>query len=287
MSAKRYYWLKMPRNFFKRHDIRIVESLPNGHAVAYFYLKLLVESVDHDGELRFNAAVPYDAEMLATITNTAPETVKEALEVLERFELIEITTDGTIVLPQAKKLIDSAVDNDNARRQARYRERQKEENDGEEMPANPSNSLQALRKVTDSVTKSNADALRKITHPVTNSNESKSKSKSKSKIIERDKRENDEAGAIVSAPAVIPPSPDYILDYMIRYKLEKGLTVNEVFEAEKFFNYYESNGWRVGSNKMKDWQAAARGWLLRSEKEVKTAPAGNSNPFGDLLGGNE
>ena len=75
MSAKRYYWLKMPRNFFKRHDIRIVESLPNGHAVAYFYLKLLVESVDHDGELRFNAAVPYDAEMLATITNTAPETV--------------------------------------------------------------------------------------------------------------------------------------------------------------------------------------------------------------------
>ena len=268
MSAKRYYWLKMPRNFFKRHDIRIVESLPNGHAVAYFYLKLLVESVDHDGELRFNAAVPYDAEMLATITNTAPETVKEALEVLERFELIEITTDGTIVLPQAKKLIDSAVDNDNARRQARYRERQKEENEGEEMPANPSNSFQALRK---------------ITHPVTNNNESKSKSKSKSKNIERDKRENDEAGAIVSAPAAIPPSPDYILDYMTRYKLEKGLTVNEVFEAEKFFNYYESNGWRVGSNKMKDWQAAARGWLLRSEKEVKTAPP--VNPFADLLGG--
>ena len=28
----------------------------------------------------------------------------------------------------------------------------------------------------------------------------------------------------------------------------------------KFFNYYESNGWQVGKNKMKDWKAAVRNW---------------------------
>lgn len=41
-------------------------------------------------------------------------------------------------------------------------------------------------------------------------------------------------------------------------------------EAERFFNYYESNGWKVGKNKMKNWQAAALNWLRRSadfEKE--------------------
>ncbi len=38
-------------------------------------------------------------------------------------------------------------------------------------------------------------------------------------------------------------------------------------EAERFFNYYESNGWLVGGkSKMKDWKAAARikeirGWM--------------------------
>lgn len=38
-------------------------------------------------------------------------------------------------------------------------------------------------------------------------------------------------------------------------------------EAEKFFNHYESNGWLVGGkSKMKDWQAAARNWLLNSRK---------------------
>ncbi len=28
----------------------------------------------------------------------------------------------------------------------------------------------------------------------------------------------------------------------------------------EFFDYYESNGWRVGRNPMKDWKAAARRW---------------------------
>ena len=34
-----------------------------------------------------------------------------------------------------------------------------------------------------------------------------------------------------------------------------------VTEAKKYFNYYQSNGWRVGKNPMKDWQAAARNWM--------------------------
>ncbi len=38
-------------------------------------------------------------------------------------------------------------------------------------------------------------------------------------------------------------------------------------EAEKFFNYFESNGWLVGGKtQMKDWQAAARNWILNTDK---------------------
>ena len=35
--------------------------------------------------------------------------------------------------------------------------------------------------------------------------------------------------------------------------------MNQV-DAEKFFDYYESNGWMVGKNKMKDWKASVRTW---------------------------
>lgn len=33
--------------------------------------------------------------------------------------------------------------------------------------------------------------------------------------------------------------------------------------ADRFYNFYESKGWKVGKEKMKDWKAAIRGWLSR------------------------
>lgn len=53
-------------------------------------------------------------------------------------------------------------------------------------------------------------------------------------------------------------------------------------EAQKFFNYFQSNGWLVGGKTpMKNWQAAARNWMLNSEKfnngKTKTGRAGRLN----------
>lgn len=35
-------------------------------------------------------------------------------------------------------------------------------------------------------------------------------------------------------------------------------------DAERFWNYYESNGWKVGRNSMKDWKACVRTWEKNS-----------------------
>ena len=41
-------------------------------------------------------------------------------------------------------------------------------------------------------------------------------------------------------------------------------------EAEKFYNYFQSNGWKVGGKApMKDWQAAARNWVLNAPAFAK------------------
>ena len=58
---KRYYWLKLKRDFFRRHDIQIVENMPNGKDYILFYLKLLCESVDHNGNLRFSEQIPFES----------------------------------------------------------------------------------------------------------------------------------------------------------------------------------------------------------------------------------
>ena len=36
-----------------------------------------------------------------------------------------------------------------------------------------------------------------------------------------------------------------------------------------FYNYFESNNWMVGRNKMKDWKAAARNWHKRQQEYNK------------------
>ncbi len=38
---------------------------------------------------------------------------------------------------------------------------------------------------------------------------------------------------------------------------------NNNIDANSFFDFYESKGWMVGKNKMKDWKAAVRTWELR------------------------
>ena len=79
-KTKKYYWLKLDRNFFKRHDIQVIESMENGKDYVLFYLKLLVESIDHEGQLRFNETIPYDEKMLSVITNTNIDIVRQAIK---------------------------------------------------------------------------------------------------------------------------------------------------------------------------------------------------------------
>lgn len=107
MSEKRYYWLKLHKDFFKRHEIRIIESMPNGKDYILFYLKLLVESVTHEGNLRFSDAIPYNEEMLATITNTNVDVVKSAMQIFIELKMIEVLDDQTVFMTDVQNMIGS------------------------------------------------------------------------------------------------------------------------------------------------------------------------------------
>lgn len=50
----------------------------------------------------------------------------------------------------------------------------------------------------------------------------------------------------------VPPTLEEVRAYCAERK-------NNV-DAERFIDYYTSNGWQVGKNKMKDWKAAVRTW---------------------------
>jgi hypothetical protein len=58
---------------------------------------------------------------------------------------------------------------------------------------------------------------------------------------------------------------DQVYEYMaIRIGIDQAK-----IEAEKFVNYYTSNGWKVGKNPMKSWGAAANNWITNSKQYAK------------------
>ena len=76
--------------------------------------------------------------------------------------------------------------------------------------------------------------------------------KEKKRNNKEKERNGKEAINIVPLTRFVPPTEDEVALYCI----ERRNHVN----AQKFVDYYSSNGWKVGRNPMKDWKAAVRTW---------------------------
>lgn len=53
---------------------------------------------------------------------------------------------------------------------------------------------------------------------------------------------------------------------------------NNSVDAQQFFDYYESKGWKIGKSPMKDWKAAVRTWERNNFNNNKSVPEEPSNP---------
>lgn len=93
--------------------------MPNGKDYILFYLKLLLESIDHEGSLRFSDAIPYNEQMLSVVTNTNVDIVKAAMKLFIDLNMIEVFDDQTIYMNEVEKLIGSETDS--AERMRRHR----------------------------------------------------------------------------------------------------------------------------------------------------------------------
>lgn len=123
-DKKRYYWLKLKKDFFQQHQIKVLKSLPNGRLYALIYLELLAESTSHNGELRYSQTLPYDIITLSAVIDEDKDNVEKAIETLINLELVEILDDSTIYMREIERLIGSETGS--AERQRIHRAKVKE-----------------------------------------------------------------------------------------------------------------------------------------------------------------
>lgn len=236
--AEKYYWLKLKKDFFKRHDITIIEAMPNGKDYILFYLKLLCESIDHEGHLRFSETIPYSEEMLATITRTNVDIVRSAMKVFTSLNMIEVLDDKTIFMTEVQKMLGS---------ETYWAQRKRIQRIGQ-CPTDVQ--LLSNKCPTDIDIEKDID-------------------------IDKDKEKDIES--IETKSSDEPRSNKFIkptVEEIAEYCRER----NNGIDAQQFYDFYESKGWLIGKNKMKDWKAAVRTWERRNQDQnAKSNASSKSN----------
>ena len=102
---KKYYYLKLKDNFFDSDEIKVLESMENGYKYSNILLKMYLKSLKRDGLMMFKERIPYNAKMISTITGHNVNDVKQALELFDEMDLIEILSNGAIYMTDIQNFI--------------------------------------------------------------------------------------------------------------------------------------------------------------------------------------
>lgn len=236
--SKAYYWLKLKKDFFDDPKILKIRSVAGGDTYTCIYLKLLLKSLDNDGVIFFDGIEPTIEAEIALKIREQEINVKAAMAIFESLGLLQKGEGEDVRLPEAASL--SGKECDSAKRVREFRAKQKE--------------VKALH----------------CNGAVTSGNENVTLEKEKELELEKElETETEEANASTCARACESekkPAKRFqkpTLDELIAYKQKANLAL---VDCEVFFDFYESKGWVIGKNPMKDWQAAMRNWD-RTERE--------------------
>lgn len=224
-EPKRYFWLKLHKDFFQRKEIKRLRKIAGGDTYTIIYLKMLLRSIMSDGKLYFDGLEDDFASELALDLDEKEENVQITIQYLLKSGLLEMCSDEEYYLPDTKDSTgcETAV----ASRVRKHRERKK--------------ALQCNADVTQVKQLCNGEIEKELEIEI-----------ELEKDIEIEKEIDSSASTTTKRKRFEKPT----LSQITQYCLERNNNVN----AEQFFDYYESNGWKVGKNAMKDWKACVRTW---------------------------
>ena len=120
-DSKKYYYLKLKEDFFESDEMILLESLPDGYLYSNILMKLYVRSLRNEGKLMVNDKIPYNAQMIATVTRHQVGTVEKALSIFQELKLIEVLDNGAIYMSDIQNFIGKSSTEADRKREYRSR----------------------------------------------------------------------------------------------------------------------------------------------------------------------
>ena len=255
-TGKRYYWIKLKETFMTSDTVDFLMGQPNGAQYVVLYQMLCLMTANTNGKLSKqigDVIIPYDPEKIHRDTKWfSVDTVRVALGLYAKLGLVYQDQDGALVLTNHSELVGSETDFSAQKRRQRSIQREISSGDCGQCPQ------QRPQDVHENVHTDIRDKEIDIRYKEISPNgDTKKGAKAPSPTLK--------------STRFHPPDVAEVEAYFA----EKGGTNAQ---AERFFAYYESNGWRVGKNPMKKWKAAASGWISRDREQHPDKPAQSSQP---------
>ena len=101
-EPKRYFWLKLHKDFFQRKEIKRLRKIAGGDTYTIIYLKMLLRSIMSDGKLYFDGLEDDFASELALDLDEKEENVQITVQYLLKSGLLEMCSDEEYYLPDTK-----------------------------------------------------------------------------------------------------------------------------------------------------------------------------------------
>jgi len=98
--------MRIKEDFFDSDEIKMLESVPNdGYKFSNILLKMYLKSLKYNGRLMFKDRIPFNAQMLATVTNHSVGDVERAIKMFKEFSLIDVMDTGEIYMSDIQNYI--------------------------------------------------------------------------------------------------------------------------------------------------------------------------------------
>lgn len=122
-APKRYFWLKLHKDFFQRKEIKRLRKIAGGDTYTIIYLKMLLRSIMSEGKLYFDGLEENFSSELALDLDESEENVQITVTYLLNSGLLEMRSEDEYYLPDTKD--STGCETAGAARVRKHRERQK------------------------------------------------------------------------------------------------------------------------------------------------------------------
>lgn len=105
--GKRYYWLKLPDDFFRQKPIKKLRRIAGGDTYTIIYLKMLLISLKNEGKLFFDGVEENFTEEIALELDEEEENVKVTVQFLMAQGLLQLIDESEYELTECSRMVGS------------------------------------------------------------------------------------------------------------------------------------------------------------------------------------